>query len=318
MRKTKKMLLLSVLLVSVFCFIGKVGALGMAWGISKGSLICDPVIMSPESTSNCYYIGEQNLDTAASDGKNAGFYLVLYTTQNLVLKDVSINSNMKNKNAAAILVDEHSGNDKGIKQNVTGLPKGAKDHFTCNVAAHQGSKPKSRNSSGCGIFYTKEIEGQTIEDAYSKDNMGAYGYLSNHEQQIATSGVTPSKMVALGTIQVELPKKNNIEGCGEICIAAFGVADQSDWGAGNCLNDSSSATGWNGQTCDKVNTTAKAETVSAITDGDFACYELSLKATTPQNTPTGAFVSYAILAAGALIAISAVTIAKKHNRLQKI
>ena len=33
---------------------------------------------------------------------------------------------------------------------------------------------------------------------------------------------------------------------------------------------------------------------------------------------TGSFASYAVLAAGALIAISAITVAKKHNRFYKV
>lgn len=38
----------------------------------------------------------------------------------------------------------------------------------------------------------------------------------------------------------------------------------------------------------------------------------------PAGPPTGAFASYAILAAGALIAVSAVAIAKKHNKIYRV
>jgi hypothetical protein len=65
--------------------------------------------------------------------------------------------------------------------------------------------------------------------------------------------------------------------------------------------------------------TSSTSPIHAPEEG-FDCREIHMKKKTePGNNPgTGAFASYALLAAGALIAISAITIAKKNNKLQKI
>lgn len=315
MKKTKNVLLLSVLLISVFALVSKVNA-ATAWGITRPTLVCDPVALSPGDKSTCYLVGTQYADKDGSVTENAGFYLYLYTTQNLILKDVAPNTNL-GSNAKAIFVEDHAENDKGIKQADDKMPDGLKNYFTCNVAKKQDEKnPRNRNSSGCGVFYT--VKGQ--KGAYVKSKMGVYGYLKNHQDAYRSANIADSDVVVLGTILVQLDEKNNLDGCGELCIAIYGVAKEEDWGKGNCTNNSGMAS-WDGETCtdaDTIQVTNPGTGNPAMTDGDYGCYELKLKPTTPKNTPTGAFVSYAILAAGALIAISAVTIAKKNNRLQKI
>ena len=52
------------------------------------------------------------------------------------------------------------------------------------------------------------------------------------------------------------------------------------------------------------------------TTSEQKCVEIHIKAS--GSTETGAFASYTILAAAAFIAISAVAIAKKNNKLYKI
>ena len=52
---------------------------------------------------------------------------------------------------------------------------------------------------------------------------------------------------------------------------------------------------------------------------DYFCTEVHYgPGQPPAGPPTGAFASYAILAAGALVAISAVAIAKKHNKIYRV
>ena len=52
---------------------------------------------------------------------------------------------------------------------------------------------------------------------------------------------------------------------------------------------------------------------------DYFCTEVHYTTgKPPAGPPTGAFASYAILAAGALIAVSAVAIAKKHNKIYRV
>ncbi len=310
MKKTKKLLLLFALMLGGLLFATEVKANKQAWYLEKASLVCDPQAMTPGSKATCYYFGTQK--TGEYDTANTGFYLYMYTTQNLVLKNVEINPNVKN--AGTVFVSNNGTSESAISQAPTNMPADLKTYFKCNI---KSTKNKNKNSSACGVFYTHDGK----EDAFTKDSMKIYGWLNQHTDLVTALTIEPSNAVVLGSIEVELPKNNNIEGCGELCIANYGVADATDWKSADCVNDSAALKGWDGQTsCSSSGVTSVTPNSvnQNMVDGDFNCYELTLKTVVPQNTQTGAFVSYAILAAGALIAISAVTISKKHNKLQRI
>jgi hypothetical protein len=80
---------------------------------------------------------------------------------------------------------------------------------------------------------------------------------------------------------------SSIEKCGKLCISAQSFANKSQYtmtGAGT------------GTVCDEIN----------------------LRVEGTPNPPTGSFVSYIVLVAGALIAIAAIAIAKKRNKFYRV
>ena len=313
MKRTKKVLFLAVLFASIFCLVGRVNAAEKAWGIKNQTLICNPQALEAGKSSECYFLGTQDIASTGYVTNNAGFYMMIYTTQNLQLVDVKANSNLKD--VGAKLIKNSGTNVTNISPLESTMPDGL-GKFKCNIAKYT-EKTKNKNDAGCAVFYTHK--GKTA--AFNKGSMAVYGYLSSHQQLITKLNIAAQDAVVLGTIEVKLPKENNLEGCGDICIATFGVATEADWSHGDCINnDMTSEWDTENGSCADANLTNETPPGGNknMVDGHYYCYELTLKSVTPQNTGTGAFVSYAILAAGALIAISAVTISKKHNRLQKI
>ena len=313
MKRTKKVLFLAVLFASIFCLVGRVNAGTKAWGIKNQALICDPQVLEAGKKSDCYFLGTQETASTGYQTNNAGFYMMIYTTQNLELVDAKANTNLKD--VGSKLIKNSGTNVTNISTLDANMPEGLKN-FKCDIAKYTG-KTKNKNDAGCAVFYT--YKGKTA--AFNKGSMAVYGYLSTHQQLITKLNIDAKEAVVLGTIEVKLPEKSNLEGCGDICIATFAVATEDDWAHGDCINNEMDSE-WDTTTgaCGSANptTVTPAEGNKNMVDGKYFCYELTLKSVVPQNTGTGAFVSYAILAAGALIAISAVTISKKHNRLQKI
>ena len=55
-----------------------------------------------------------------------------------------------------------------------------------------------------------------------------------------------------------------------------------------------------------------------IIRADDSCYEITIEGDIPDNPESGAFVSYIVLAIGALIAVLAVALANKNNKFYKI
>lgn len=101
------------------------------------------------------------------------------------------------------------------------------------------------------------------------------------------SGIGSDSITVVGIVNVTLPKdtKANVGDCGTVCIDPFYfLTDQS-------YSDPRSSQV--GGKCAEIN----------IVDG---------------NTETGNFLSYAVLAAGAFIAISAIALAKKHNKFYRV
>lgn len=102
------------------------------------------------------------------------------------------------------------------------------------------------------------------------------------------TGIGSDNYTVVGVVHVKLPSdsKANIGDCGKICIDPF-----------YALTDSS----YSG-TLHTSNTSANCAEIK-IVDG---------------QTETGNFLSYAVLAAGAFIAISAIALAKKHNKFYRV
>ncbi len=302
MKKTKNVLLIAVLFVSIFVFASAVKAVD-PWGFSKAWVVCNPEAVEPGEDTTCYYFGTVSGTTT---DPNTGFYTKMYTTDKLTIKSVHPNKNLTN--ALGLFVKTNGSQAASISGFDSATMPAGLQQFKCVVETDNDT-----NSRGCGVFYTK----LNATDAYSINGMKAYDKLTDGD--ITASDFDTTKTAVLGDIVVHLDK-NDVDKCGNLCISSYAVAEAGDWGHGDC----SAPTGeslWDGHDCtaDDVNITQHTA-VHHLTDGnEYDCYELEMKTKeTENNEETGAFVSYAILAAGALIAISAVTIAKKHNRLQKI
>lgn len=102
---------------------------------------------------------------------------------------------------------------------------------------------------------------------------------------------TYSGYTAIGYIGVTLDDTATGQDCGEICISTQYAAEQAGYG------DLSAGTT---KACDEI--------TPLVTSGGQGTV----------NVETGSFASYIVLIAGALIAVSAIAIAKKHNKFYKV
>jgi len=305
MKKTRNLLLFMALCISTFAFV--VTANARTWNFSKAQLVCNPEELEAGGSADCYYFG-----TVAGSNPTAiaGFYTQMYSTDNLIINDVF--ANQKLSGAKAKYVENASSNEAAIPTPSSDMPQ-KMNGFKCIVRPGEGRDAKS---TGCGIFYSD----QTVKEdnkVYVPASMTVYGALTNAKLKAKNFSTTAGATAVLGHVKVSLPNDNDIEACGNLCIASYAVGSNDDWNRGDCTNQAGTSDWDSSVSCEGADVGLTTPTFQK--DGNFDCFEVKLKKGTPQNVPeSGAFVSYAILAAGALIAISAVTIAKKHNRLQKI
>ena len=120
-------------------------------------------------------------------------------------------------------------------------------------------------------------------------------------------------MGVIGAYSVQITAEEG-SGCGQICVQAYEVKQNVDW---TCMASTESSS--NTHTQEDGTTECTGTTIVSNPPCQEVHYSITPEAKPePENEKTGAFASYTILAAGALIAISAITIAKKHNRISKI
>lgn len=181
-------------------------------------------------------------------------------------------------------------------------------HLTL-VSAY-GGEYGADNGNKIAAHYDKYLNGAKQDDITCKINETADGAgCLNLIAENTTTGIVskPStnsaltkqsaEYTVLGTLIVKLNStaiNGNAKHCGEICMTGMGF---------------------------KL-TSAMDDSVIADDAEDFnfpkkTCSELTPQGT-PENSETGAFASYAVLLAGAFIAISAIMIAKKNNRFYRV
>lgn len=164
------------------------------------------------------------------------------------------------------------------------LSDGTQVSFSCRYdASLKAENPDWQITSGdefrCGFFYSDSKEGKiTVQNAGPSTSI----------QPLISAG---NGTMVIGVVNAHIGEQaKNSSQCGELCVFAK-EADQYTSYAG-------------------------------LTEGTdtYRCAEVHYTTEFVQNdTPdTGAFASYSLLAAGALIAISAVAIAKKHNKIYKV
>lgn len=287
MKKIKNILLMSILSICSFAFVSVANA--ETFDLQETNLYCTPESISAGSTARCYLIGKPSI--AEATHTLSGFVVETYATKDLTITGVERNNQINN--SKAVYTKFGSSTSKPFS-NIEVL----KD-FTCSFNAVADA-----TDSGCSIFYS----GDKLSDpnVYSgitiKNNVASFNLPTSY----ATYGV-------VGAITVEVSDTATGEKCGELCVSVWKISNSKDYASyKDCATGTSIKDGY---TC--------GGTTTNQTNGKFKCKEIHLKAkgtptVDPDSPATGAFASYAILAAGALIAISAVAMAKKNTKFNKI
>ena len=149
---------------------------------------------------------------------------------------------------------------------------------------------------GCAIFYT--IKGKAA--AFSPDSI-----TTNNSAKIVPNGDLTYGVI--GSYQVTLSEQAQGEACGEICVKAWVIPGESDYAHfSSCQTDGKKADG----------TPCAGVTSVQTRKGGYDCQEVHFKGGV--NPDTGTFTSYTLLVAGALIAIAAITLAKKNTKIYKV
>lgn len=214
----------------------------------------------------------------ATENKVHGFVTRLYTTDGLRFDDVKPYIN--NTNAQAF---EATGNSEG-KYTIALDGQDKKIEFTCSFNSKiQAPKADWQIENGddyrCALFYSK---GETSEVTVASG--------APKEDSLKALTGTGSGVMVIGIVNAHIDQNVDANSsCGELCVF-----------------------------------TKEADTVESYKlegEESYACTEVHFtnNGGPASDTPTtGAFTSYALLAAGALIAISAVAIAKKHNKFYRV
>lgn len=296
MKNLKNILLMSVLTVGSLCFLGvnKVDALDYSF-----SLVCEPEAIEPGETSNCYLVGSAK----EVSGDLHGFVTQAYTTDALKLKGASVTGNVPNTKAA--FMKAASASTGGTAISGTNLP-GTLGSFKC-VYDSNAPGAKEGMDYGCAVFYSTTTANAFTNAALIKGNTAEM--LPNGSQSLKSDGT--SLFAVVGSYQVELPENVDykaLQSCGEICVKAWKIPT-SEYYDKYTKCQSATPEGGECEAASSLQTQGK--------DGaNYFCNEISKVGAL--GSETGAFASYAVLVAGALIAISAIAIAKKHNKLYRI
>lgn len=145
----------------------------------------------------------------------------------------------------------------------------------------------SPTSFGCGVFYS--ITSTNVFTQSTVKNSGV------------STDIVPATYGIVGALIVELDENVDGNECGEVCVKTWRVPETSNYADyATCGNS-----GDNTNNC------------GSDTGNVYKCKEIHYNES-GTITETGAFASYALLAACALIAVSAIALAKKNNKFSRI
>jgi len=276
----KKSLMLMILPI-LFFMVGVYAVSASTFNLSNAAIKCDPSSLEKGGTALCYYVG---IPTVA-DGVNAGFIMHAYSTSYLEIESLELNDNVTDGGSYWVGTKSSTGSYTSGT-----APSGST--FACQFSDDDKNTftTQSAVTNGCGLLYastTNQFKATSGSALYSIPST----ITSTTFKAYFETGGEYNGYMNLGYLKVKLSEDipDNVSKCGSICARAWGISSLTDYGTGN----------------------------------QYECEELHQTSTPAQNfeeenTETGAFVSYALLAAGALIAVSAVAIAKKHSKIQKI
>jgi hypothetical protein len=282
MKKVKNMLLMSLLTICAVAIVGidKVYAVPFQM---RMTLVCEPDTISAGEGTDCYLVGQP---TPTNGDAVHGYVTYAYTTEYLELNGATANSNIANAGAHFM---EPSSATGGLT--ATGNMPAGMNGLVCK---YDSEIPGSLDF-GCAIFYT--VSGKSA--AYSPTSI-----TTGNDKNILPSGDATYGVV--GSYQVGLSTEAEGEACGELCVKAWVVPGENDYPhVENCQADGKTATGG---TCSDV--------TQSQTNAQYVCREVHYRGGV--NPDTGTFASYALLVAGALIAIAAITLAKKNTKLYRV
>lgn len=302
MKKIKSFLLMTVIGLCSFATISVVNA--ASFDMSRMNLVCEPSAIEGGERSTCYLIGRPS--TANASDTNHGYVAQAYTTKSLKIIMAQKNENVPNTNAVATPATSITAKPFAT---ISDAPAALKN-FTCiydeaidSEAASKGGKSDYQ----CLVFYSTTAA-NAFNPVVIKNNITNIKGLT--AQHISDGyGV-------IGSVVVELDADAKVNECGELCIKVWQVPDAKAY---DQYKDCAVKESGDPQCGEPT----KIEPAPNATPGGYFCEEMHLK-TKPEpepgedTPPTGAFASYAVLAAGALIAVSAIAMAKKNNKFNKI
>lgn len=153
------------------------------------------------------------------------------------------------------------------------------------IVSSTGTEYKCNKATGCSVFYS---------DPKGGANGAQTGLIKKGSSQAISSGdFDGSNYTSIAAYTVKLSKDATTAECGEMCVDVFYSLTSAGY-----VHDATSEN-------------------SLLTSGSSVCDEVkpSGKGT---ELPTGSFTSYIVLAAGALIAVGAIVVAKKNTKFNRI
>ncbi len=292
MRKNNFIIFMAFMTICTFAFLGINKVNAAVFNLQNTDLVCEPASVSSGQSTDCYLIGVPS-PTGTEYSAN-GYVTYAYTTRYLNLNGAAVNSEITNADVTFI-------KPTSATQAITmspDMPTGLTG-FQCTY--------DSQNIEGglqfaCAIFYTK------------KDQSNAFTPTSIKKvnSKISGSSVLPNANFGIiGSYQVSLSNdmpEDVVSACGELCVKAWVVPGSDDYNhVDACATDGVRADGNNCTDISSVQTTGTKL---------YTCQEVHV--TGKSNPDTGTFASYALLVAGALIAISAITLANKNNKIYRV
>lgn len=285
MKKTNKLYLMLALVLGMFVTIGTANA--QSFSLRNFRLYCNPSAIEAGQQSECFLIG---MPDGKGDETVHGYFVNSYTTKGLQI--VSYKALVPGSNAT---YTEVTSGTEFIKKPSDGPEGIGKVGCVVDTSHVPGGKVAS---AGCGVLYTVNSASSAAFTPKSLKNA--------LPENISKEGkMSKNDWGTIGTIVVKLRDDYTDQDCGEVCVNPWRVPTADLYDKYNtCGNDggigcgSETANGGKMYVCKEVHQAGKP--------GE------------EPNPETGASLSYALLAACALIAISAVVLVKKNNKFNRI
>ena len=289
MKKIKNMLLLSLLTICAVAVVGidKVNAEPFQIG-STARIICEPDTISAGEGTNCYLVGKPS--PASGDFSVHGYVTYAYTTDYLELTGAKENANIPN---TSVHFMKPTAATNGLT--ISGQMPSGMSGLTCK---YDSANIEGGLDFACAIFYTHKGQAAAFTPA---------SIIKGNDPNTVPNGDTTYGVI--GSYQVSVSADAQGEACGELCVKAWVVPGEGDYShVEYCQTDGKKQ---DGTSCSGV---TSSQTVAG--ENGYICREVHYRGGV--NPDTGTFASYALLVAGALIAIAAITLAKKNTKLYRV